>query len=114
MCVCVRVYCLKQHTPNNPLRTQFRTHAHAFTHVPTHILHCAGGTQAHRQANPSMAAVAAAAPVGQQQGQLGAALGTLWAHSVNLRMVLERTGDRRFIKVVVASSRWLLLHQGGC
>jgi len=48
-----------------------------------------------------MAAVEVTASVGQQQGQYGAALGTLWAHSVNLRMVLERTGDRRFIKVVV-------------
>ncbi len=32
-------------------------------------------------------------------GQLSAALGTKWAHCVNLRLVLERMGSRRFIKV---------------
>ena len=31
--------------------------------------------------------------------QLGAALGTLWAHAVNTRLILELAGDSRFIKV---------------
>ena len=37
---------------------------------------------------------------GQRAGdaQLGAALGTLWAHAVNTRLILELAGDSRFIK----------------
>lgn len=37
---------------------------------------------------------------GGDGGQLAAALGTKWAHAVNVRLVLERQGDRRFIKVL--------------
>uniref|UniRef100_A0A7S3R2M7 RecA family profile 1 domain-containing protein n=1 Tax=Dunaliella tertiolecta TaxID=3047 RepID=A0A7S3R2M7_DUNTE len=55
------------------------------------------GAQRH-QAQSSMSATASAAGAGQQG--LGAALGILWAHCVNLRLVLERVGDRRFIKLV--------------
>ncbi len=38
----------------------------------------------------------------QQQGQGGqvtAALGTKWAHCVNVRLALERLGDQRYLKV---------------
>jgi hypothetical protein len=34
-----------------------------------------------------------------QQGRLTAALGTMWAHAVNLRLLMERQGQRRFLKV---------------
>lgn len=33
------------------------------------------------------------------QGQLTAALGTKWAHCVNVRLVLERMGPHRYIKI---------------
>lgn len=46
--------------------------------------------QQQRQTVPSGAA---------KDGQLSAALGTKWAHAVNIRMVLERWQERRFIKV---------------
>jgi hypothetical protein len=35
---------------------------------------------------------------GGDDGHLAAALGTKWAHCVNVRLVLERQGERRFIK----------------
>jgi RAD51-like protein 1 len=36
---------------------------------------------------------------GDGDGHSAAALGTKWAHGVNVRLVLERQGARRFIKV---------------
>mmetsp|Transcript_36776 Transcript_36776/g.81795 ORF Transcript_36776/g.81795 Transcript_36776/m.81795 type:complete len:187 (+) Transcript_36776:1-561(+) len=48
--------------------------------------------------------------VGQQQqqqqpgGYLTAALGTVWAHCVNVRLVQERVGERRFLKVAKSPS----------
>jgi hypothetical protein len=41
-------------------------------------------------------------------GHLAAALGTKWAHSVNVRLVLERQGAQRFIKVGAAAAAGLL------
>lgn len=45
---------------------------------------------------------AAAAAAGGSRGGLSAALGTKWAHAVNVRLVLERVGERRIIKVCAA------------
>ncbi|KAI8476143.1 MAG: hypothetical protein J3K34DRAFT_514052 [Monoraphidium minutum] len=42
---------------------------------------------------------AAPATDGADNGHLAAALGTKWAHSVNVRLVLERQGTQRFIKI---------------
>lgn len=36
---------------------------------------------------------------GEGEGHLSAALGTKWAHGVNVRLVLERQGAQRYIKV---------------
>ena len=58
-----------------------------------------GGSTSHgfqQQHNPPPAAAA-----GSGGGYLQAALGTKWAHCVNVRLVLERaTAERRLIKVV--------------
>ena len=35
----------------------------------------------------------------QQESHLTAALGTMWAHAVNTRLVLESVADTRYIKV---------------
>jgi len=44
---------------------------------------------------------------------LAAALGTKWAHSVNVRLVLERQGTQRFIKVC-ARVACLCVHTRWC
>ncbi|GIL73967.1 hypothetical protein Vretifemale_3961 [Volvox reticuliferus] len=41
---------------------------------------------------------------GGSGGSLTAALGTKWAHCVNLRLVLERVHERRFLKVAKSPS----------
>lgn len=33
------------------------------------------------------------------EGAVGAALGTAWAHSVNIRLLMERRGDKRILEV---------------
>ncbi|PNH08874.1 DNA repair protein RAD51 2, partial [Tetrabaena socialis] len=59
------------------------------------------------------------APGGRQQqhlgggyggGQLTAALGTKWSHCVNVRLVLERLGDRRFLKQLAGGDLPAALH----
>lgn len=42
-----------------------------------------------------------AAADGGGEGGLAAALGTAWAHAVNVRLVLERRGDERMLQVRV-------------
>lgn len=44
------------------------------------------------------------AGTGSTEGQVSAALGTKWAHAVNVRLVLERKGDGRVITVSDSSS----------
>ena len=50
----------------------------------------------------------------QQESHLTAALGTMWAHAVNTRLVLESVADVRYIKVclVLASCACLQFHGG--
>ena len=48
-------------------------------------------------------------PAGQTpQTHLTAALGTMWAHAVNTRLVLESVADVRFIKVRNKTSHFLV------
>lgn len=42
------------------------------------------------------------ASTSSKEGQVSAALGTKWAHAVNVRLVLERRGNSRLITVSAA------------
>jgi hypothetical protein len=68
---------------------------------------CAHGGRAGRWAQCVLLAAACGAQVttrvgGSGPGTLAAALGTKWAHCVNVRLVLERLHERRFLRVGTA------------
>jgi hypothetical protein len=48
------------------------------------------------------------------EGQVSAALGTKWAHAVNVRLVLERRGESRVITVGAVTVPYFLCGMGFC